>query len=53
MNLLKTEKLVTQKEFDEEITKVKLMRSKSASEFAKLQRLLCGLLHNIFVLVVQ
>ena len=53
MNLLKTEKSGTQEEFDEGIAKVKLLRVKSASEFAKLQILLCGLLHNIFVMVVQ
>ena len=37
MNLLKTEKLGTQEEFDEGIAKVKLLRVKSASEFANLQ----------------
>ena len=53
MNLLKTEKSGTQEELDEGIAKVKLLRVKSTSEFAKLQRILCGLLHIIFVLVVQ
>ena len=53
MNLLKTKKSGTQEEFDEGIAKVKLLRVKSASEVAKLHRFLCGLLHNIFILVVQ
>ena len=51
--MLKTEKSGTQEEFDEGIAKVKLLRVKSSSEFVKLQIFLYGLLHNIFVLVVQ
>ena len=53
MELLKAKKSGTQEEFDEGIDKVKLLTVKSSSEFSKLQRFLCGLLHNIFVLVVR
>ena len=52
MNLLKTENSDTQEEFDEGIAKVKLLRFKSANEFSNLQRLLCRLLHNIFIVMV-
>ena len=43
----------TQEEFDEGIAKVKFLRVKSTSVFAKLYRIMCGMLHNIFILVVQ
>ena len=53
MNSLKTKNLGTKEEFDEGIAKVKLLRVKYASEFSKLHILLCRVLLNIFIMVVQ